>query len=274
MFYLRQNDCPLCCWSKKYILLSVLSGSTSSRPTIIRSMTSELINSIVPILTIGLIGLIIGSLIGALLVVAFQKPGTSRDVLALKTGRTLLRIWRDSKNNQLVLEMEEKTFSSFEKMSPQMRSKLEMILIELKNWAFLSTDPYPNLSMDPFQNPQADRYSPKFNLIQPIRSSQFSKSIYSNEVDFGELIPKSKGQEKLDQKQEIQISIAAQIDHILQNKLRLSPLRNHSMKIIESPDGGIAVIVDDKSYESVHDVADFNFKKLIQESVAEWEQKK
>ncbi len=115
-------------------------------------MTSELINSIFPILTIGLIGLIIGSLIGALLVGASQKPGTSRDVLTTKNGRTLLRIWRDSKNNQLVLEMEEKTFSSFEKMSPQMRSKLEKILLELKNWAFLSLAPYPNLSIDPYQD--------------------------------------------------------------------------------------------------------------------------
>ncbi len=112
------------------------------------------------------------------------------------------------------------------------------------------------------------------NQIQPVRSSRFSKSINSKEVVIEELISKSIGQEKLDQKQALQISIAAQIDRILQNKLRLSPFNNHSMKIIESQDGGIAVIIDDKSYESVYDVADNNFKKLIQESVAEWEQNK
>ena len=237
-------------------------------------MTTEFINSIIPILTIGLIGLIVGGLIGALLVGASQRPGSSRDVLTNNSGSSLLHIWRERKNKTLVVEIEGKNFSSIDKMPPQIRSKLEKLILELNNWSFPPSTPYPNLSTGPAQEPLSGMVSPKPYQIEPIRPSDFSNSIHSEEVDFGELIPKSNGLEKLDQKQENQNSIAAQIDRILQYKLRLSPLSNHAIKITESPDGGIAVIVDDKSYNSVYDVEDFDFKKLIQESVAEWEQKK
>jgi hypothetical protein len=69
------------------------------------------------------------------------------------------------------------------------------------------------------------------------------------------------------------VSLAAEIDAILQEKLPASPLVGRSIHLEEQPDFGLLVIVDNDSYGGVDAVPDESIRALIQSAVAEWQRR-
>lgn len=68
-------------------------------------------------------------------------------------------------------------------------------------------------------------------------------------------------------------TMVAQIDAILQARLASSPLAGHAIRVVESSEGGAAIVVDKQRYAGVGDVPDPEIKAVIKAAIAEWEEK-
>jgi len=68
-------------------------------------------------------------------------------------------------------------------------------------------------------------------------------------------------------------SIAAQIDDILQEKLKDSPLAGRAIRLMELPNRGMVVMVGLNQYDGVEAVPDEEIRNLIRSAVAEWEER-
>ena len=66
--------------------------------------------------------------------------------------------------------------------------------------------------------------------------------------------------------------LAGEINKIVQTRLMISPLSSASIvEIVSDHRGGIRILVDDISYASPDDIPDPEVKKLIKESIKQWE---
>ncbi|OGO75923.1 MAG: hypothetical protein A3K41_17560 [Chloroflexi bacterium RIFOXYD12_FULL_57_15] len=68
-------------------------------------------------------------------------------------------------------------------------------------------------------------------------------------------------------------SMVAQIDEILQARLAIGPLAERGIKLQESPEGAVIVMVDAQKFEGVGEVTDPEVQSVIRAAIAEWEQK-
>lgn len=66
-------------------------------------------------------------------------------------------------------------------------------------------------------------------------------------------------------------SIAAQVDEILQEMLKNSPLAARAIKLMELPGKGMVVMVGLDQYDGVDQVPDDEIRVLIRSAAAEWE---
>lgn len=68
-------------------------------------------------------------------------------------------------------------------------------------------------------------------------------------------------------------SIVAQIDSILQTQIVGSPLIEQGIRLLESPEGGVIVLVGMRKFEAIDDVPDDQIKAAIRKAIATWENK-
>jgi hypothetical protein len=67
-------------------------------------------------------------------------------------------------------------------------------------------------------------------------------------------------------------NLADEINKIVQTRLMISPLSStNDVEIVSDPSGGIQIIVDGVGYSSPDDIPDPEVKKLIKESIKQWE---
>jgi hypothetical protein len=67
------------------------------------------------------------------------------------------------------------------------------------------------------------------------------------------------------------LSIAAQIDEILQSRLKESGLGDRPIRLLEQPETGVSVLVGTEQYSSIDEIPDEQVQALIRQSVSEWE---
>jgi len=68
-------------------------------------------------------------------------------------------------------------------------------------------------------------------------------------------------------------TMVGQIDAILQSHLIGTPLESRKIRLIESLQGGVIVMIDKDRYEAISDVPDAEILAVIRAAVAEWEKK-
>lgn len=68
-------------------------------------------------------------------------------------------------------------------------------------------------------------------------------------------------------------TMVGQIDAILQAHLSSLPLENRVIRLIESPEGGVVVMVGLTKYNGVGEVSDPQIQAMIRAAIAEWEDK-
>jgi hypothetical protein len=66
-------------------------------------------------------------------------------------------------------------------------------------------------------------------------------------------------------------TIVAQIDEILQQMLLASPMANRKIRLIELPNQGVVVLVDQDQYPGIDAVPDADIRSLIRQAVSAWE---
>jgi hypothetical protein len=72
---------------------------------------------------------------------------------------------------------------------------------------------------------------------------------------------------------DVQKSIAAQIDEILQERLEGTPLAKKGIRLMELPGKGMVVMVGLEQYSGVGEVPDVEARQAIRAAVVEWENK-
>jgi hypothetical protein len=68
-----------------------------------------------------------------------------------------------------------------------------------------------------------------------------------------------------------EMSIATQIDEILQEKIAGTDMAQRAVRLVELPNKGMVVLVGLDQYEGVDDVPDEEIRELIKSAVKEWE---
>lgn len=68
-------------------------------------------------------------------------------------------------------------------------------------------------------------------------------------------------------------SIAAQVDEILQERLKGTELEQRGIRLMELPGRGMVVMIGLDQYDAVDDVPFPDIKAMLKSAVAEWERK-
>lgn len=253
---------------------------------------------------VGLIGLIAGIVVGVLVANQFREnepPGPKRS----RSLTEVASIWRDRRNNALCIEIGGELYHTPENLSVKRYAGLARLLEELQNWLGVPETekraaPVPSQKLadskrvispisQPVQETPPEKATPTSAPLPPVIPLSTPISPLSKEtrpVNYPgvpeEIQPASTNpikafarafRPKVKDATPPPRSIAAQIDEILQEKLPLTPLSKHVIRLIELPERGIVVVVDNQQYEGVSEVPDPEIRSLLQACAAEWEQR-
>jgi len=172
----------------------------------------------------------------------------------------VLTLWRDRRNDNLTLDIGGKTFQRETDLVAPVRDQLLQIVTEFYDWLkpesaasssgkeiATSTDSPTDIVL-----PKSPKPRSKFNPLDA-----FANAIRTD-------VPKSAS---------LPESIVAQVDAILQEQLKASPLEEKAIRLMELPGKGMVVIVGLDRYEEVDNVPDESIRALIHSAVAEWERR-
>jgi len=165
----------------------------------------------------------------------------------------LLKLSLDN-NNQLRFELDGQRVDS-PQLVPEQRKRLIDLMVMMRPWIDGSA---PKVSV-PAQA-VLTQPAPSAPITAPI-SQPISKPVVS--------APTSTAK-----KEEVApTSMVGQIDDILQTHLASSPLANRAIRLLESPEGGVVVMVGLEKYGGVAEVTDPQVQAIIRLAIAEWEKK-
>jgi hypothetical protein len=222
---------------------------------------------------LAVIGVVIGFLLGALVFSLRREsppqPDSRKSVLS--DSQEDLRIWREGKDEQLVIEMEGATYRRESDLDPDQSRRLTRLINELRTFmGVLSTTPIqtPGAQTDSLprvQAPAAQTDSLKPAVIQTAadenRTSRNPFQIFARSL---RPLEKS-GADEPDK------SIVAQIDEILQTRLENTPLADQGIHLIEGPDQGMVIEVGLSRYTDIDEIPEAEIRGLIRQAVSEWE---
>jgi hypothetical protein len=174
---------------------------------------------------------------------------------------SMLSVWREPENDELNIEFDHKKYRKNWNLNAKQRDEIHRIILELGNWL----EPVRSAKKEtadtilpdefPISQEMPDSNKPRLSL-DPV-----SMLVNALQAD----VPKSQLPTK---------SIVTQIDDILQEKLKNSPLMGEPIRLMEWQDKGMVVMLGLERYDSVDDVPDERIKAVIRSAVKDWEQKK
>lgn len=173
-------------------------------------------------------------------------------------GKTILRLWLDLAEHPN-LELDNQPVNTLRISEPN-RKRLIALLSVMRPWiegkpaaSAPVSQPLPSTSV-----PRPAPAAPVMQMPPPIAPSPIIP-----------LVAPAKKEEKL----AAPLSIVAQIDEILQARLAFTTLAERSIRLLESPDGSVIVLVGSQKFAGVSEVTDPEVQAVIRAAIAEWEQK-
>ncbi len=165
----------------------------------------------------------------------------------------LLKLSLDQ-NNQLQLEVGGQRADAAQ-LTPEQRKRLIDLMVMMRPWIDASA---PKPSTTPQPPPSTPMAAP---IPQPIAKPIAPLSTSTPKVEL--------------KKEEIAAptTMVGQIDAILQEHLASSTLANRGVRLFESPEGGVVVMVGLSKYSGVSEVPDPQVQAMIRAAIAEWEKK-
>jgi hypothetical protein len=175
-----------------------------------------------------------------------------------------VNVFRSQPSGPLQVEVAGRVYVNHAQMSDSQLNYLTKLEVELRTWlggpAFL-TIPAPNPTVPPAANLQPLKPENKNPQPSPLASAiSYAMGQPTKLPPSGSTAPFSEAK-----------SIVAQIDEILQRKLLGSPYEDRKIRLVEMPNSGVVVIVDQNQYPGIDDVPDAEIRSLIRQSVSEWE---
>lgn len=206
------------------------------------------------------IGLVVGFLVAALIFslrresVSEQEPKEQ----LLSDAENEVRLWREGVEERLMLEMNGVSYRQGSRLEDEQRQTLETLVGELQTWLGA-----PTAAAGAVRPPQPELSSPpKEQAVQAQQETSLNPlKIFGNALQ----------PQKKTEGDEIDLSIVAQIDQILQTKLEGTHLDEKGIRLVEGPDQGMVIEFGLDKYTEIEAVPDEQVRHLIRLSVAEWE---
>ncbi len=175
------------------------------------------------------------------------------------TERTLLKLSLD-RQQQLCLDLDEQRLNPAQ-LTPAQRKRLIELMVTMRPWVEAGTPSTPAASRPPTGGsspaPPPSRPLSAPSSVNPLLSSEPAPPV---EAAGPEEAPAP-------------TSMVGQIDAILQARLAGTPLAGRGVRLVESPQGGVIVMVGMNRYPSVGDVPDPAVQAVLRAAIAEWEQR-
>jgi hypothetical protein len=168
--------------------------------------------------------------------------------------KTLLRLWLNAAERP-ALDLDGQNVDTT-RITEMHRKRLVSLLNVMRPWieGKSSTAPVPA--------PPPVTIAPVMQIPPPVKKSIFSS------LPAPSLLPAKK-----DEPPAAPLSIVSQIDEILQVRLMGGPLAGRGIKLLESPDGGVTVVIGSQKFAGIDEVTDPEVQSVIRAATAEWEKK-
>lgn len=254
-------------------------------------MSQDMISFVLPAVLIGLIGLVIGALAGYLLA-GTQEPG-SKETPRPKNLVEAARFWREKRSGKWVIEIDKQLIQDPSNLTARQREALQKAQAELRRWvggddlagqaasrpeAAIPPPVQAAPSTSSSAVPPVAAAAPLIGRLSPAsrdtpRPVTMPPVVEPVSTDLTAIIAKPIFGEKNKDKEIVTKSIAGQVDDIVQEHLPTSPFRNRVIRVQDSPQMGIEVVVDGQVFEGVGEVPDAGVQQFLRECVAEWERR-
>jgi hypothetical protein len=172
------------------------------------------------------------------------------------------RIWRNIRSGDFYPELDGKVFRSPSEMTDNQQARFTRLLEVLQSWV-KPPEGKPEAVQPALQVGAAGKPSEE---LQPVpgekRVSYNPIKVFADAIGVDTNKPKSEN-----------MSIVAQVDEILQEKLENTPLAKRGISMKDSLDGGLLVWVGLQQYASIDEVPDPEIREVLKQSVEEWERR-
>jgi len=169
--------------------------------------------------------------------------------------KKLSHIWYDRDERKIFAELDDVVIDLDERLTAEQHSQLSILLLDLQDKVGISA-----ALRAVIEERAGDAFPEKDEEEEIVRPFSHPVRTFLNYVRAD--VPKL--QEKGD-------SIPLQINKILKEKIKGTPLENQGISISEWPDRGVVFIVGVDVYSDIHDIPDPNIRFYIREAVKEWE---
>ncbi len=176
----------------------------------------------------------------------------------------IARLWRDRVNEDLVLEIDGKTYRSVDALSEEQQKEMVLASSDLRTWLRIFPKPAQITDSAAFttsidEESSFPSYTPQSSQDEKEQPNLNPFQVFSRAVQ--ETPPQRPGTK----------SIVAQIDEILQEKLEGTTFENRGIRLVELPEEGMVVMVGLDKYKEVEDIPNEDIRNFIHEAVEEWE---
>ena len=216
------------------------------------------------------IGFVIATLLGNL---RQEEPKPDPEETAEAENRVpVLRLWRHEETGALLPEVRGEVLVSAKGLDAEQHAALSIALVDLYSWMESGRQPLPKLDVETEPESPARRMSTGDDQRAPDESvAAESEVVVPNRLNIIKGLVRT-AQKEITQKVESEpLSIAAQVDEILQGKLEASPLAGQGIRLMDLPNQGMVIMIGLDKYPDIESVPDDAIKELIRSSVAEWE---
>lgn len=235
-------------------------------------------------------GLIVGVILSALFPSSNNK---SQKVSPPRKGLVdVAHLWRSKANGALVIQIEDQTLDVGQSVNMEQRQFLADLLADLNRWLGVQNTPS---GVTPQQIPSTPSAAPIMPPIvaesspSPVAPKPFAVPLHEsppitpppattekpsllNPIRSLRYLLENEATQKLEQ-QKVPPSIAAQVDEILQAKMKGTRFEQQGIRLMELPGKGMVVMVGLQQFDSIDSVTDPQVKILLKAAVAEWEKR-
>jgi hypothetical protein len=169
--------------------------------------------------------------------------------------KKLYHIWYDRDERKLFAELDGVVIDLDDRISSEQHSQLSILLLDLQDKVGISA-----ALRAVIEERAGDAFPEKDEEAETIRPFSHPVRAFLNYVRSD--VP------KLEEKGD---SIPLQINKILREKIKGTPLESQGISISEWPDRGVVFIVGVDVYSDIHEIPDPNIRFYIREAVKEWE---
>lgn len=186
----------------------------------------------------------------------------------------LIRIWYEAGNNQLVVEANNYIYRTAEKLSVEELRRLVTTTNDLSQWLGIRPQLDSNPRVPIVYRPVSEQPSvkPTVQTSATQSTANLLDEIQRNRKNPLKALIRAFEDTNVAKIEPVTLSMAGQIDEILQKKLENTTYENSGIRLVDTPSQSVVVMVGMNQYDSIEFVPDETIRNILREAVAEWEE--